>query len=283
MSKLQFKELSYFDVTDGGSGGEEGDEEERDASDTSDRRSGMSSYELFGLTATSIGVSSVGQAAADAEVDESGRPLTHEKRKKRKKRRKRDSCSGGITIQVVPTSTDDSSSSECYASTTAADNGRSNIIILDGHRSSFISKFLSKRRTSHPDLTVPVIEASNARYLQQFLDHFTRDDTARRGGDSVDALQGERANLFETEAEEDDDDELLFVEGGSSPEYDPTSFGRDLPSDEVDVLFLTHDTSATVPVPSSALLEDTTDSCGTVKLQLFNLPYKVSVKEVGQP
>lgn len=275
MSKLQFKELSYFDVTDGGSGGEEEDEEERD---TSDRRSCMSSYELFGLTATSIGVNSVGQAAADAEVDEGGRPLTHEKRKKRKKRRKRD-CSGGI--QVVPTSTGDSS--ECSASTAAADNGRNNIIILDGHRSSFISKFLSKRRTSHPDLTVPVIEASNARYLQQFLDHFTRDDAARRGGDAVDALQGERANVFETEAEEEDDDEQLSVEGGSSPEYDPTSFGRNLPSDEVDALFLTHDTSATVPASASALFEDTTDSCGTVKLQLFNLPYKVSVKEVGQP
>jgi len=268
MSKLQFKELSYFDVTDGGSG----DEEERDASDTSDRRSGMSSYELFGLTA-SIGVSSVGQAAADAEVDEGGRPLTHEKRKKRKKRRKRDS-SGDTGIQVVPTST------------AAADNARSNTIILDGHRSSFISKFLSKRRTSHPDLTVPVIEASNARYLQQFLDHFTTDDAARRGGDAVDTLQGERANLFETEAEEEEkDDEQLSVEGegGSSPEYDPTSFGRNLPSDEVDALFLTHDTSATVPTSSSALLEDTADSCGTVKLQLFNLPYKVSVKEVGQP
>lgn len=278
MSKLQFKELSYFDVTDGGSG----DEEERDASDTSDRRSGMSSYELFGLTA-SIGVSSVGQAAADAEVDEGGRPLTHEKRKKRKKRRKRDS-SGDTGIQVVPTS---STSSECSASTAAADNARSNTIILDGHRSSFISKFLSKRRTSHPDLTVPVIEASNARYLQQFLDHFTRDDAARRGGDAVDTLQGERANLFETEAEEEEkDDEQLSVEGegGSSPEYDPTSFGRNLPSDEVDALFLTHDTSATVPTSSLSLpLEDTTDSCGTVKLQLFNLPYKVSVKEVSQP
>lgn len=274
MSKLQFKELSYFDVTDGGSG----DEEERDASDTSDRRSGMSSYELFGLTA-SIGVSSVGQAAADAEVDEGGRPLTHEKRKKRKKRRKRDS-SGDTGIQVVPTS---STSTECSASTAAADNARSNTIILDGHRSSFISKFLSKRRTSHPDLTVPVIEASNARYLQQFLDHFTTDDAARRGCDAVDTLQGERANLFETEAEEEEkDDEQLSVEG-EGPEYDPTSFGRNLPSDEVDALFLTHDTSAIVPTSSSALLEDTTDSCGTVKLQLFNLPYKVSVKEVGQP
>ena len=283
MSKLQFKELSYFYVIDGGSGGEEGGEEERDASDTSDRRSGMSSYELFGLTATSIGVSSVEQAAADAELDEGGRPLTHEKRKKRKKRRKRDS-SGDIGIQVASTSAvDSSSSSESSASTAAAHSARSNIIILDGHRSSFISKFLSKRRTSHPDLTVPVIEASNARYLQQFLDHFTRDDAARRGGDAVDTLQGERANLFETEAEEEDDDEQLSVEGGSSPEYDPTSFGRNLPSDEVDVLFLTHDTSATVPASSSALLEDTTDSCGTVKLQLFNLPYKVTVKEVGQP
>lgn len=270
MSKLQFKELSYFDVKGGDSGGEEEDEQEQDASNTSDRRSsGMSSYELFGLAAvtctTTNGVSSVDHAAvADAGEDDSSRSLNHHEKKKRKKRKKRDSSAAAAA--GVP-----------LTSTAAADDDRSNASILDGNRSSFISKFLSKRRTSHPDITVPVIEASNARYLQLFIDHFTIGDAARRGGDAVDALQAERDSLSDEQASLDDG-------GSSSPEYDPTSFGRDLPSDEVDDLFLlTHDASAALSVSVSAPLEDTTDSCGgTVKLQLFNLPYKVSVKEVGR-
>ena len=275
MSKLQFKEVSYFDVKDG-SGGEDDQEEEedQDASDTSDRRSSragnvMSSYELFGLAATSTTTTTNGGSSIDHAADsgeDSRSSLNHEKvKKKKKKRKKRDSSS---VVVVVPADdiTSSSCDKECSTSTAATDDDRSSINILDGHRSNFISKFLSQRRTSHPDITVPVIEPSNARYLQQFLDHFTRDDAARRGGDAVDALQETTADDYE-----------LSVEGSGSPEYDPTSFGRDHPSDEVDELFFTHDAS----VSASTLLEDTTDSCGTVKLQLFNLPYKVSVKEVG--
>jgi len=247
MNKLQFKELSYFDVKDGGDGADEED-------DVLDHSSpSMSSYALFGLTDTAAPDTVTQRHSSTDEhavTEEEGRSLKTDKRKKRKKR-KRDSALPQTPIH----------SSSCEDSTTSALDGS----ILDCHRSDFISKFLSKRRTLLPDVTVPVIEVSNARYLQQFLDDFRRDMGSKQV-DALDDVMDESAYLSEAE-------EYPSVGGDGS--LDPISFDRDLPSYEVDELFLTHDAS---PEDEASSKGDVSGS--TCKLQLLNLPYKVTVKEV---